>query len=131
MVDFDTHFNKYLVPPAISSLPRLPALDSNKVVDGERTIDIIRPLPTSSEGHTFVIRSSVIGVWDKGSKGTAIETEHLLVETGGEEKIYTRATEVAFYMGQGGWGGPNGRLERGVCLETRCGNADILSRPAE
>ncbi|KAL1306337.1 hypothetical protein AAFC00_005054 [Neodothiora populina] len=109
VVDFKDHFGRFLTPPpAIPALPDLPALDSDRVVDGERAIEIIRPLPVSSQGRTFEIRSSVIGVWDKAIKATVIETEHLIVETGVEDTLFTRMTEIAFYMGQGGWGGPNG-----------------------
>lgn len=35
-------------------------------MDGERGIEIIRPIPVSSEGLDLEINSSVIGVYDKG-----------------------------------------------------------------
>lgn len=107
-IDFDTHFNRYLLPPAISSLPNLPVLDSKRVVDGERTIEILETLPTSSDGRRFEIQSNILEILDKGEKGTVVHTEHLLVERE-EEKLYTRMTETAFYMGQVGWGGPKGK----------------------
>ena len=59
-----------------------------------------------------MIKSSVIGVWDKGAgKSTILQTEHLLVErvAQGEDYVYTRMTETAIFMHQGGWGGPNPR----------------------
>lgn len=78
----------------------------------------LSPIPTSSSNRNFAIRSRVTGTWDKGpSKPTIIQTEHLLIETsksvsaiGGrkQEAIFTRMTETAIFMGQGGWGGPNG-----------------------
>merc|ERR1712070_1278343 len=48
------------------SIPGVPKLDSKRVVDGERHIIFFKPLPTSSEGRDFEIRSKVIGVYDKG-----------------------------------------------------------------
>lgn len=64
----------------------------------------------------------MIGVWDKGKgKATIVQTEHLLIEAskslsaiGGrkQEAIFTRMTETAVFMDQGGWGGPNGETPR-------------------
>jgi len=49
----------------------------------------------------------VLGVYDKG-KSSVTETEQRLVdaETG---ETYTRAVGSAFFVGQGGWGGPKGK----------------------
>ncbi|KAF2236811.1 peroxisomal dehydratase [Viridothelium virens] len=87
-------------------IPGVPTLDSKRVVDGERKIEFLKPLPVSSEGRQFEIRAKVLGVYDKG-KGTVVETENLLVEKGTGE-VYTRATGSGFFVGQGGWGGPKG-----------------------
>lgn len=89
-------------------------MDIAKVVDGERTLEVIKTLPTTSKSQRFAIRSSVKNIWDKGSgKSTVVQTEHLLVEQldGNVEIPYTRMSETAVFMGQGGWGGPNGILE--------------------
>lgn len=82
------------------------------MVDGQRHIQFIRPLPPSSEGKKFELRSKVIGVYDKGKAGSVVETETILAEKGGD--VYTRATGSGFYVGQGNWGGPKGdfRAER-------------------
>jgi hypothetical protein len=68
----------------------------------------LKPLPVTSEGRKFEIRSTVLGVYDKGKPGTVVETEQRLVdaETG---ETYTRAVGSGFYVGQGGWGGPKGK----------------------
>lgn len=92
-------------------IPGVPKLDSRRVVDGERRIEFLKPLPTSSEGKQFEIRGRVIGVYDKGKPGTVMETEQLLVEKESGE-VYSRAVGSAFFVGQGGWGGPKGRCSR-------------------
>ena len=88
-----------------TSIPNVPELDSKRMVDGQRYIKFLKPLPTSSAGRHFELRTKVIGVYDKG-KGTVVETETLLVEKGGEE--YVQIVGSMFYIGQGGWGGPKG-----------------------
>lgn len=70
-------------------------------------MEFLQPLPVTSEGRNFELRSKVIGVYDKGKPGTVVETEQLLVDRD-TEQVYTRATGSAFYVGQGGWGGPKG-----------------------
>ena len=76
------------------------------MVDGQRFIQFLKPLPTSSVGKEFELRSKVIGVYDKGKTGAVVETETILREKGGE--VYTRAVGSGFYIGQGNWGGPKG-----------------------
>jgi hypothetical protein len=85
----------------------VPKLDARRVVDGQRLIQFLKPLPPTSEGRKFELRSKVIGVYDKGKPGTVVETEQTIVdkETG---EVYTRAVGSGFYVGQGGWGGPKG-----------------------
>ena len=68
-----------------------------------------------------MIQSYVIGIWDKGEgKPTIVQTEHHVLErsksgTGiagrREDTLYARMTETAIFMGQGGWGGPNGKSQ--------------------
>ncbi|KAK6541847.1 hypothetical protein TWF694_007626 [Orbilia ellipsospora] len=92
-----------------SPIPGIPKLDAKRVVDGERKIEFKRKLPVESTGRTFVIKSKVLGVYDKGKPGTVVETEQTLVEkVGSKEVVFTRAVGSGFYVGQGGWGGPKG-----------------------
>lgn len=84
----------------------MPKLDSRRVVDGQRSMTFFKPLPPTSAGKTFNIRSKVLGVYDKGKPGTVVETEQLLVEKGGD--VYARAVGSGFFVGQGNWGGPKG-----------------------
>ena len=79
-------------------------------MDGQRSITFLKPLPTSSAGKKFEVRSKVLGVYDKGKAGTVVETEALLAERGGD--IYTRIVGSAFFVGQGNWGGPKGERAR-------------------
>lgn len=66
----------------------------------------MKQLPTSSEGRQFEIRTKVIGVYDKG-KASVVETEASLVDKETNE-VYSKMIGSAFYVGQGGWGGPKG-----------------------
>lgn len=91
---------------AATPIPNVPKFDSRRVVDGQRSMEFFKPLPPTSAGKTFELRSKVLGVYDKGKAGTVIETETVLAEKGGD--IYTRAVGSAFFIGQGNWGGPKG-----------------------
>ncbi|PYH41485.1 putative trimethyllysine dioxygenase TmlH [Aspergillus saccharolyticus JOP 1030-1] len=88
-------------------IPGAPKLDYRRVVDGQRRIVVLKPLPTSSAGRKFELRNKVIGLYDKGKAGTVLETEQSIVDqTTGE--IYTKIFSSSFFVGQGGWGGPKG-----------------------
>jgi peroxisomal enoyl-CoA hydratase 2 len=89
------------------AIPDVPKFDARRVVDGERKIIFLKPLPTTSEGRSFEIRTKVIGVYDKGKPGSVLETQSELVDKESNE-VYARVTGSAFYVGQGGWGGPKG-----------------------
>ncbi|KAI0874115.1 Thioesterase/thiol ester dehydrase-isomerase [Hypoxylon argillaceum] len=88
-------------------IPGVPEFDARRVVDGQRLIQFLKPLPTTSEGKKFEIRSKVLGVYDKGKPGTVVETQNDLVDAATGE-VYTRALGSGFYVGQGNWGGPKG-----------------------
>ncbi|KAI1265927.1 Thioesterase/thiol ester dehydrase-isomerase [Xylariaceae sp. FL1019] len=88
-------------------IPGVPEFDGRRVVDGQRSIQFFKPLPTTSAGKKFEIRSKVLGVYDKGRPGTVVETQQDLVDAGTGE-VYTRAIGSGFYVAQGNWGGPKG-----------------------
>lgn len=96
---------------ARSSSTPIPGLgfkpDQRRVVDGERRMFFYKPLPTTSAGKTFELRSKVLGVYDKGKPGSVIETEQTIVDKATGE-VYSKAIGSAFFVGQGGWGGPKG-----------------------
>ncbi|KAF2867557.1 HotDog domain-containing protein [Massariosphaeria phaeospora] len=85
----------------------VPKFDSKYSLDGERKMEFLKPLPVTSQGRSFEVRSKVLGVYDKGKPGTVVETEQRLVDTDSGE-TYTRVVGSGFYVGQGGWGGPKG-----------------------
>lgn len=85
----------------------VPKFDTKHVLDGERKMQFLKPLPVTSKGRKFEVRSKVLGVYDKGKSGTVVESEHRLVDVESGE-TYTRAVGSGFYVGQGGWGGPKG-----------------------
>jgi peroxisomal enoyl-CoA hydratase 2 len=88
-------------------IPGVPKFDSRRVVDGERKITFLRPLPVSSAGREFEVRSKVIGVYDKGKPGSVVETQSTLVDRRSGE-AYAVIQGSGFFVGQGGWGGPKG-----------------------
>ncbi|KAL3465618.1 HotDog domain-containing protein [Aspergillus heterothallicus] len=87
-------------------IPGVPNFDARRVVDGQRKITVFKQLPTSSAGRKFELRSKVVGVYDKG-KASVVETEQSIVDAANGE-VYSTVTGSAFYVGQGGWGGPKG-----------------------
>lgn len=72
-----------------------------------------KPLPVTSDGRKFELRSKVIGVYDKGKAGSVVETQQDIVdkETG---EVYCSAVGSGFYVGQGNWGGPKGENTSGA-----------------
>jgi len=92
---------------ASTPIPDVPKFDSRRVVDGQRLMTFLKPLPTTSEGRTFELRSKVIGVYDKGKAGSVVETQQDIVDKATGES-YARAVGSAFFVGQGNWGGPKG-----------------------
>lgn len=98
----DFYANQDRVP-----IPDVPKFDSRRVVDGQRKLEFLRPLPTSSAGRSFEVQSTVLGVYDKGKPGSVVETQTELRDASSGE-VYTRAVGSAFFTGQGGWGGPKG-----------------------
>lgn len=89
------------------AIPGVPKLDYSRVVDGERYLEVLKPLPTSSAGYEFELRNKCVGVYDKGKAGLVIETEQTLVDkkTG---TTYTKLIGSGFAIGQGGYNGPKG-----------------------
>ncbi|KAI1032765.1 hypothetical protein LB504_006238 [Fusarium proliferatum] len=88
-------------------IPGVPKLDYTRVVDGQRKIEFLKPLPTTSAGRNFETRQKVIGVYDKGRPGTVLETQTDLVDVDSGE-VHARVTSSGFFIGQGNWGGPKG-----------------------
>ncbi|KAK0657277.1 HotDog domain-containing protein [Cercophora newfieldiana] len=88
-------------------IPNVPQFDFTRGVDGQRLIQFFKPLPPTSEGKKFEVRTKCVGVWDKGRPGTVIDTQTDLVDTATNE-VYSRVIGSAFMVGQGNWGGPKG-----------------------
>jgi acyl dehydratase len=88
-------------------IPGVPEFDPARVVDGQRLLQSFKPLPASSAGRKFEVRTKVLGVYDKGRPGTVVETQSDLVDaTTGD--VYTRVISSSFFVAQGNWGGPKG-----------------------
>ncbi|KAF2794518.1 Thioesterase/thiol ester dehydrase-isomerase [Melanomma pulvis-pyrius CBS 109.77] len=92
-------------------IPGAPPFDPQRSVDGERGLEIISPLPVDPSGLDLEIQGKVIGVYDKGGN-MILEGENTLLDakTG---KVYTKFTNMAFGIGQGGYGGPRGPAKKG------------------
>ncbi|KND95341.1 Tubulin-specific chaperone E [Tolypocladium ophioglossoides CBS 100239] len=88
-------------------IPGVPEFDYRRLVDGQRKIEFLKKLPTTSAGKTFQARTKVIGVYDKGRPGTVLETQTDLVDTAAGD-VYTRITSSSFFVAQGNWHGPKG-----------------------
>ncbi|KAI1983996.1 hypothetical protein LOZ54_004704 [Ophidiomyces ophidiicola] len=89
------------------AIPGVPKFDNRRVVDGQRKMIFHKPLPVTSEGRKFELRSKVIGVYDKGKAGSVVETQQEIVDKESGE-VYSTAVGSGFYVGQGNWGGPKG-----------------------
>lgn len=105
-LDTQEVINFYATQGAVK-IPGVPELDPTRLVDGDRTIQLVKPLPVTSEGRTFEFRSKVLGVYDKGKAGTVVRSEDALVDTVSGD-VYARNIGSLFYVGQGNWGGPRG-----------------------
>lgn len=68
-------------------------------MDGERYIEIVKPIPTTSEGKKFELRRETIGAYDKGKAGLVLEEQVLLVDANSGE-VYTKAIGSSFFVGQ-------------------------------
>lgn len=88
-------------------IPGVPDFDARRVVDGQRKMEFLKPLPTTSAGKKFEVRTKVLGVYDKGRPGSVVETQADLVEVG-SGTVYARVLSSAFYIAQGNWNGPKG-----------------------
>lgn len=88
-------------------VPGVPAFDPKRAVDGQRKITVLKPLPPTSAGRRFELRSKVLGVYDKGKAGSVMDTEQTIVDAGSGE-VYSKVVSSGFFVGQGGWGGPKG-----------------------
>ncbi|KAH8675786.1 MaoC like domain-containing protein [Xylariales sp. PMI_506] len=88
-------------------IPGVPSFDARRVVDGQRLVQFLKPIPPTSAGKKFEIKTKVVGVYDKGRPGSVVETQTDLVEVGTGD-VYSRAFGSAFYVAQGNWGGPKG-----------------------
>ncbi|CAF9909652.1 MAG: hypothetical protein HETSPECPRED_009487 [Heterodermia speciosa] len=97
----------FLARNRAAPIPNVPKFDPKRVVDGQRSITFLKPLPSTSSPQTFLINSKILGVYDKGKAGSVIDTETTLTEkkTG---DVYAKMVGSAFYVGQGNWGGPKG-----------------------
>ncbi|TID25212.1 Thioesterase/thiol ester dehydrase-isomerase [Venturia nashicola] len=103
----DIEVTDFYARSSAEPIPGVPKFDSKRVVDGQRKMEFLKPLPVTSHGRKFEVRSKVLGVYDKGKPGSVVETEQLLVDAETNE-VYTRAVGSGFFIGQGGWGGPKG-----------------------
>lgn len=100
MIDF------YKAQKAIK-IPGVPEFDAKRVVDGQRKMEFFKALPSTSEGKRFQIRTTVVGVYDKGRAGSVVDTQTDLTEVNSGD-VYSRISSSSFYVGQGNWHGPKG-----------------------
>lgn len=83
-------------------------VDHVRLVHGEQSIELHRPLPVEGE---FVGRTRVTGIVDKGpGKGALLYSEKEVRDAAGTLYATTRAT--TFLRGDGGFGGPTGPVRK-------------------
>ncbi|KAF9102455.1 hypothetical protein BGX29_004573 [Mortierella sp. GBA35] len=85
-------------------VPGIPAFDPNKLVHGDQSLEVHRPLPLGGE---FELHTTVTGVYDKG-KGMVIERTTKMVDPKEPNRPFASMKGSAFVRGYGGWGGPKG-----------------------
>ncbi|KIW02234.1 uncharacterized protein PV09_06387 [Verruconis gallopava] len=102
--DFDVY--DFFARGTTSDVPGVPPFDGQRSVDGERSIEILKQLPVSSEGYDFEIHNKVIGVYDKGG-AMILEAESEMIDMK-TNTVYVKIASTAFGIGQGGYGGPRG-----------------------
>jgi len=68
-------------------------------VDGERSIEIVKPIPTTSVGRKFELRRETVGAYDKGKAGLVLEEQVLLVDAQSGE-VFTKFIGSSFFVGQ-------------------------------
>lgn len=94
------------------------------MLDGQRRIQFLKPLPVTSQGLQFELRTTCTGVSDKGKSGMVLDTRTDLVEVESGE-VYTRMEGSGFAVGQGGWGGP-----KGECFDTYFSYSSLCFLPS-
>lgn len=90
-----------------SPIPGVPKFDPKRVLDGQRKMTFLKPLPVTSAGRKFEVQTRVVGVYDKGKAGSVVETEQRIVDKENGD-VYVKIVGSGFYVGQGNWGGPKG-----------------------
>ncbi|OAA57627.1 MaoC-like dehydratase [Niveomyces insectorum RCEF 264] len=95
-----------------ADVPGTPPFDVQNSVDGERAIEVLCPLPVSSEGLDLELHNRVVGVYDKGGHMVLEAAQQLLDARTGT--VYANMHSTAFGIGQGGYGGPRGPTKPAV-----------------
>jgi acyl dehydratase len=85
------------------SMPDVGTYDLAQLVHAEQRITLHRPLPVAG---TARLRSTVVGIWDKG-KAAIVASETEAVDAVDGTPLFTRWTS-SFIRGEGGWGGDRG-----------------------
>ncbi|KAI2641267.1 Thioesterase/thiol ester dehydrase-isomerase [Xylaria nigripes] len=116
----------YVAHTASEPVPGIPPIDTQRYVDGERGIEIVKPIPTSSVGLDLEIHSKVVGVYDRAGAMVS-EQEHELVDVN-TGTVYVKMSSTEFGVGQGGYGGPAGPRKPVVKMPPRRPDAVYTSK---
>ncbi|KAF2735577.1 Thioesterase/thiol ester dehydrase-isomerase [Polyplosphaeria fusca] len=90
----------------VTNVPGVPPFDPQRSVDGERGIRILRALPASSKGLDLEVAPRIVGYYDKG--GNMVQEMEQEVRDARTGVVYCKLSSMAFGIGQGGYGGPEG-----------------------
>jgi acyl dehydratase len=98
--------------------------DWKKLLHGEQSIDIFRPLPAKG---TVIGRTRVVDVIDKGAgKGALVLTERDILD-GETGELLCRTASTSFLRGDGGFGGPSGPTKAPHPIPDRAPDIEIVT----
>lgn len=98
--------------------------DWKKLLHGEQSIEIVKPLPAKG---TVIGRTRVTDVIDKGAgKGALVLTERELLDKESGE-LLCRMVSTSFLRGDGGFGGPSGPTKAPHPIPERAPDLEIVT----
>lgn len=103
---------------ASNALPPLPG--ARTFLDGERYIEIVKPMP--SAGGSFFLKTRLAGVFKKG-KGATCETDSIITDAKGE--VYVKMCSAAFAVGAKGFADAGKSNSEVVAVPTRAADKTV------
>eukprot|EP00008_Paramoeba_atlantica_P010119 CAMPEP_0201487684 /NCGR_PEP_ID=MMETSP0151_2-20130828/15141_1 /ASSEMBLY_ACC=CAM_ASM_000257 /TAXON_ID=200890 /ORGANISM="Paramoeba atlantica, Strain 621/1 / CCAP 1560/9" /LENGTH=300 /DNA_ID=CAMNT_0047872807 /DNA_START=73 /DNA_END=972 /DNA_ORIENTATION=+ len=113
--------------PAMAESNVMPGLPGSRfVLDGERHLEIITPI--SPDGGKYVVRSTLIGVHQKG-KGALVETRTEFI--GEDGAVHVRLTNGTFVVGAKNFKGAGETNSQSIPVPKRSPDAEVEMKTSE